>query len=76
MEIRTHPLSIQDQNSKKLKVNDQIQYKLNNSNEWIQATVLGRAGKVTGKNKNWYSVQETEVLISANCNSIKMGKAS
>ena len=51
---------MQDQNSKTLKANDQIQYKLNNSNEWIKATVLGRAGKVTSKNKNWYNVLETE----------------
>ena len=60
MEITTHSVSMQDQNSKILKANDQIQYKLNNLNEWIKATVLGRAGKVTGKNKNWYNVQETE----------------
>ena len=60
IEITTHLMSMQDQNSKTLKVNDQIQYKLNNLNKWIKATVLGRAGKVTGKNKNWYSVQETE----------------
>ena len=55
MEIITHSAS-----SKTLQANDQIQYKLNNSNEWIKATVLGRAGKVTGKNKNWYNVQKTE----------------
>ena len=60
MEITTHLVSMQDQNRKTLKVNDQIQYKLNNLSEWIKSTVLGRAGKVTGKNKNWYNVQETE----------------
>ena len=62
---------MQDQNSKTLKANDQIQYKLNNSNEWIKATVLGRAGKVTGKNKNWYNVQETE---SEKQNSVDLGQ--
>ena len=48
MEIITHSVSMQNQNSKTLKANDQIQYKLNNSNEWIKTTVLDRAGKVTG----------------------------
>lgn len=43
---------------KALKVNDTIQYKLQNNNSWIKATVLGRAGKATGKNKNWYNIQE------------------
>ena len=60
-------------------MNDQIQYKLNNLNEWIIANVLGRADKVTGKNKNWYNVQETEslkqkVLILASCKGKKIEK--
>ena len=29
----------------------------NDTDERIKATVLGRAGKVTGKNKNWYNAQ-------------------
>ena len=46
------------QNSRpKLKVNDIIQYKLNNTNDWIKATVTGRAGKATGRNKNWYNIR-------------------
>ena len=47
------------QNSRpKLKVNDIIQYKLNNTDDWIKATVTGRAGKATGRNKNWYNIRE------------------
>ena len=38
------------QNSRqKLKVNDIIQYKLNNTDDWIKATVTGRAGKANRK---------------------------
>ena len=47
------------QNSRpKLKVNDIIQYKLNNTDDWIKATVTGRAGKATGRNRNWYNIRE------------------
>ena len=41
-----------------LRVNDIIQYRLQNTDEWIKATVTGRAGKATGKNKNWYNIKE------------------
>ena len=37
------------QNRKTPKANDNIQYKLQNTEEWIKTTVLGRAGKATGK---------------------------
>ena len=47
------------QNSRlKLKVNDIIQYKLNNTDDQIKATVTRRAGKATGRNKNWYNIRE------------------
>ena len=46
------------QNRKTPKANENIQYKLQNTEEWIRATVLGRAGKATGKNKRWYNIQE------------------
>ena len=42
----------------KLKVNDRIQYRLRNDDEWVNARVIGRAGKVTGKYKDWYNVQD------------------
>ena len=46
------------QNRKTPKGNDIIQYKLQNSDEWIKASVTGRAGKATGKNKYWYNIKE------------------
>ena len=46
------------QNRTTLKPNDSIQYKTQNTDEWIKATVLGRAGKATGKNKHSFSIQE------------------
>ena len=42
----------------KLKVNDQIQYRMGNSDKWITAKVIGRAGKATGKYKDSYNVQD------------------
>jgi hypothetical protein len=41
-----------------IKKNNIIQYKLPDSEERISATVLGKAGKMTGKNKTWYNVQD------------------
>ena len=40
----------------KLKVNDRIQYRASNGDEWVNAKVIGRAGKATGKYKDWYNV--------------------
>ena len=42
----------------KLKVNDRIQYRVRNDDEWVNARVKGIAGKVTGKYKDWYNVQD------------------
>ena len=33
----------------KLKINDKIQYKVNDTDEWVTAKVMSRAGKDTGK---------------------------
>ena len=43
---------------KALKANDIIQYRVKNGDEWTKATVLGRAGKATGKNRYWYNLQD------------------
>ena len=43
---------------KTLKTNDSIRYKVQNADGWTKATVLGRAGKATGKNKYWYNLQD------------------
>ena len=45
---------------KALRSNDRIQYKMPQSNDWIQATVISRAGKVTGQYKNWFNVKDDE----------------
>lgn len=43
------------------KANDNIQYKMGLENEnWIRATILGRAGKASGNNRNWYNVKDVE----------------
>jgi hypothetical protein len=40
-----------------LKAHDGIQYKMGPEDEnWKKATILGRAGKATGNNRNWYNV--------------------
>ena len=45
--------------SVQLKPKERIQYKIDSgSKEWIKATVLGRAGKVTGRIKEWYNVEK------------------
>lgn len=44
-----------------LKTNDNIQYKMGSEDEnWIKATFLGRAGKASGNNRNWYNVKDVE----------------
>ena len=30
----------------------------NNTDDWIKVTVTERAGKATGRNKNWYNIRE------------------
>ena len=42
----------------KLKINDKIQYKVNDTDEWVKAKVMSRAGKATGKYKDWYNIQD------------------
>ena len=41
--------------STRVKVNDNIRYKL--SDEWVNGTIISRAGKASGKYKNWYNVR-------------------
>ena len=38
--------------STRVKVNDNIRYKL--GDEWVNGTIISRAGKASGKYKNWY----------------------
>lgn len=39
-----------------VKINDNIKYKIDD--EWVTGTILGRAGKSTGKYKTWYNVRD------------------
>ena len=41
-----------------MKVNDSIQYRASNGDEWVNARLIGRAGKATGKYKDWYNFQD------------------
>ena len=41
--------------STRVKVNDNIRYKL--GDEWVNGTIISRAGKASGKYKNWYNVR-------------------
>ena len=43
-----------------LKKNDVIHFKVDKEDKWTIATVLGRAGKSTSKNKSWYNVRDQE----------------
>lgn len=44
-----------------LKTNDNIQYKMGSEDEnWMKATILGRASKASGNNRNWYNVKDFE----------------
>jgi len=54
-----------------LKEKDTIQYKLPNSDDWIKAKVIGRAGKMTGANRNWLNVHEE---VSNENKSVDLGK--
>ena len=38
------------------KVKDVIKYKLNDNDDWIEANVISRGGKSTGKNRAWFNV--------------------
>ncbi|CAG2239162.1 unnamed protein product [Mytilus edulis] len=54
----SHEATAVSHNLQLIKKDDNIRYKLQGSDEWISATVLGRAGKATGGNKSWYNVKD------------------
>lgn len=39
---------------------DMIEFRMDDDSEWVRATILGRAGKVSGKYHNRYNVREEE----------------
>lgn len=42
------------------KKDDIIQYRMTVDDPWVEALVLGRAGKATGRNKDWMNVEDSE----------------
>jgi hypothetical protein len=42
------------------KADEIIQFKDTPADNWTKATVLGRAGKATGKNKHWINIREID----------------
>ena len=46
--------------SRQIKVKDNIQYKVPGTEQWINATVIGRAGKSTGKYSGWFNIEDQE----------------
>ena len=53
-------IGIQGRTGSKLKVNDRIQYKMRDADQWVTAKIMGRAGKATGKYKDWYNIRDED----------------
>ena len=55
-----------------LKKNGLVHLKVSEKDKWTAATILGRAGKSTGKHKSWYNVcnHETGVDHSLDLNNV------
>ena len=58
------------QNGKKIQINlrtcIKTRYKINPHDEWKYVEVIGKAGKETGKNNNWYNVTDGYNWFSLN----------
>ena len=48
-----------------------VKYKMNESTEWTVADILGRAGKATGKNRNWVNVQSDNHAFSVDWDKVE-----
>lgn len=53
-----------------LRAGDTILYGSDPDSEWTGATVLGRAGKITGKNRNWFNIMDA---VSGDAKSVDLG---
>ena len=60
-----------DKSNSRLRRNEQVKYKLPGTEEWLAATILGKAGKNTGKNRDWYNIQDH---INGSQKSLDFGK--
>ena len=49
---------------KGVKVNDKLRFRSENSDPWITGTVVGRAGKASGKNVSWFNVETNDDRFS------------
>ncbi|KAL5015625.1 hypothetical protein ScPMuIL_007295, partial [Solemya velum] len=49
---------IESKKTYSLKPRDKIRYQMANSDQWINATIIGRAGKATGKYRDWFNVKD------------------
>ena len=59
--------------SVKLKPSDMIEYRVNDSDDWTKATVLGRAGKASGKYSDWFNIATADdnTGLSVNLQSVQ-----
>ena len=69
-EILEEPTSVNDLHAREgvkidLKKNEMIRYKINESDEWIEAKVLNRAGKDTGIYRNWFNVKNSDGMAKS-----------
>ena len=55
---------------------NKVLYQLPEAEDWLAATVIGRAGKATGKNKWWINVQDSKdkAIRSVNLEELKAWK--
>ena len=55
---------------------NKILYQLPEAEDWLAATVIGRAGKATGKNKWWINLQDSKdkAIRSVNLEKLKAWK--
>jgi hypothetical protein len=54
--VLPHPTNQKDIKTVSLNKDDKIRLKLDESDEWKSAVVVSRAGKATGRYKNWYNI--------------------
>ena len=61
----------------KLKANDKIKYRLPDSDNWTSATVISRAGKASGRNRNYYNVkvEDSGEQLSVDLGNVEWEKA-
>ena len=68
-EIFEEPASVKNLHAKgekiDLKKNEVIRYRTEESDEWVEAKVLNRAGKATGIHRNWFNVKNNDGIAKS-----------